>query len=306
MTTDRSLLVVTCSMPKDLEIFSVLAQSINDCADADVRHRVIVPGNSLSLFKRFETERREIVAQEDILPFRAYRLPTALRHLEVIASGFRRPMYLTSGPRIIRGWILQQILKIEMTRRAEEDVVMHVDSDVFLVRDMGARDAFSGDYPRFFRAEGETDNPMHKTWIEAAATVFGTAVPDKYQAHYVENCVVWSPQVVRDMITAIEERHGKPWFKVLTKLHSFSEYYLYGFFVDSLCSDAPLTPVSSSICHSIWNISDTTRDNIRKRVENISGDHFAMAVQSTSDLSVEQRRDMYLAARDAKRKLLQP
>lgn len=304
MTTDRSLLVVTCSMPKDLKIFSVLAQSIDDCVGADVRHRVIVPGNSLSLFKSFETAQREIVAQEDILPFRAYKLPTALRHLEAIASGFRRPMYLAPGPRIIRGWILQQILKIEMTRRAQEDAVMHVDSDVFLIREMGAQDAFSGDNPRFFRAEGETNNPMHKTWIAAAATVFGTAIPDKHQVHYVENCVVWSPQVVRNMIAAIEKNHGKPWYKVLMKLHSFSEYYLYGFFVDMLCSDVPLTPVSSSICHSMWNISDATQDNIRQCVENTPGDHFAMAVQSTSDLSVEQRRDMYLAARDAKRKRL--
>ena len=114
MSDTPAVRILTCSMAKDIEIFALLARSVDDLVAPEIRHDVVVPGADLQAFKRFETAQRQIIAQEDVLPFRTFRVPGAIQR----AVGSRRPIYVDKRLKMVRGWILQQILNIEMSRKA--------------------------------------------------------------------------------------------------------------------------------------------------------------------------------------------
>jgi len=84
-----ALILLTCSMLRDLEIFGILARSVDACAGPDVQHVVIVPRRDLAAFKRFAGPRRSFLAQEDVLPMRIRALPKALGKLAFLHDALR-------------------------------------------------------------------------------------------------------------------------------------------------------------------------------------------------------------------------
>lgn len=293
----ESLTILTCSMARDAALFALLARSVDECAAADIPHKVVVPGRDMDVFRPFANARREIIAQEDVLPFRIYKLPGALKYLAPLAPSFRRPVYVNNRLSAIRGWILQQLLKIEMSRTATQAQVLHVDSDVFFFRPMQAGDTFTNGRPRFFFADGATGNPLHGGWIEAAGRMLGITPDPAQPRHYVENCVPWASEVVRGMTQRISETHGRPWYEVLLGEETLSEYYIYGLYVDHLCGTGTLAPDPMSFCHSYWPDTDDAPMQADAHVGGLDPRHFAMAVQSTHPLSVADRVAMYEKAR---------
>jgi hypothetical protein len=166
--------LLTCSMARDLDLFALLARSVDAHVAEDIPHRVVVPSRDMAAFRPYRTARREIIAQEEVMPFRTLKIPNLPRVLSAMSPSLRRPFYLDSRLRLMRGWILQQILKIEMSRLAPEQAVMHVDSDVFIFRILAAQDVFRDGRPAFFRATGATGNPLHADWIATAAAFWAS------------------------------------------------------------------------------------------------------------------------------------
>ena len=88
MSVSPSVALLTCSMARDIGLFELLASSVDTHVDEAVPHRVVVPAADLQAFKRFASSRREIIAQEDVLPVRIWKAPAALRHLAILRAGF--------------------------------------------------------------------------------------------------------------------------------------------------------------------------------------------------------------------------
>lgn len=295
---NRSLALVTCSMARDLELFALLADSVDRHVAEEVPHRVVVPAADLPLFRRFQTPRRTVIAQEDILPVRVWKAPSALRHLAVLKLGFRRPIYLTRHLEVVRGWMLQQLLKIELTRHAEEAAVMHVDSDVAFFRPLAAEDAFDGDRIRFFRVAGLTANPMHGPWVEAAADLLGLPHED-HPAHYIENCVLWSRDVASAMAACIEAAQDRPLHRAIFATRTMSEYYVYGVFADKLETRELLAPEPVSFCNSYWPDDESAEIDFMDLKARLQPKHCAIAMQSTNAQSIESRKALYRWAEQA-------
>ncbi|MEX5730223.1 hypothetical protein Ga0609869_003576 [Rhodovulum iodosum] len=291
------LALLTCSMARDVELFALLADSVDACVDAQIRHRVVVPGADIATFRRFGSARREIIAQEDVLPMRVVKLPAALKYLAPLAGTFRRPIYLDRRLKLVRGWILQQLLKIEMARTAREAALLHVDSDVFFFRPLQAADAFTRGRPPFFRIDGVPANPAHQTWIDAAARLLGLPPGTPHARHYVENCVPWSSAVARALTDRIEAVHGQPWHRAVLGEPALSEYYLYGLFVDRLQGEAGLAPTDVSFCSSFWPGQEDAPFSLDDQLATLREGQVALAVQSTHPLSPDDRRRIYRTAR---------
>jgi hypothetical protein len=290
------ILIVTCSMRRDLPLFALLARSIDDCVASRARHRVIVPSGDIAAFAPFANARREIVAQEDVLPFRTLRLPAVPDLVVPLVPALRRPLYLDAGLRPLRGWILQQLLKIEATRRAREPVVMHVDSDVAFFRSI-PQDAVEADGRiRLFRAGDRAAPPLQPHWADVAARLLGTPDAATCGWHYVENCVVWAPPVVQAMAERIEAVCGRSWHEALRRERSFSEYSLYGLFADLVLRDAPLTPGDIGPCRSWFGHGDAPPD-LDALLGGVLPHHCAIAVQSTNAVTAEDRAAHRQAAR---------
>lgn len=280
-------------MARDIELFELLAESVDTHVDEVVPHRVVVPSADLPAFQHFASTRREIIAQEDVLPVRIWKAPAALRHLAFLRAGFRRPVYVGPGPSIVRGWMLQQLLKIGVTCRAEERAIMHVDSDVAFFRAFRPEDAFAGEKPRFFSVPSQTRNPMHRAWVKSSCDFLGAPTPESHDAHYIENCVLWSTEVTRAMVEQIERCQGKPLHRAIFTASTMSEYYLYGIFAD-LCGQMPhLHAEEVSFCNSYWPSNETDPVNFAALAAQLQPKHCAIAVQSTHQLPIEDRRALY-------------
>lgn len=275
------LVLLTCSMARDLEIFGVLAASVDACAGPDVRHVVIVPKRDLAAFRRFAGPRREIVAQEEVLPVRLWALPKALGRLAFLHDALRRPLYLTARGKVMRGWMIQQVLKIEYARQADCVAVLHVDSDVFFVRHFGAVDVLRDGRMAFFRVDEAEENPAHRRWGEAAAACLGVTLPAGWASHYIENCVPWHRDVAQGMVERIEAVHGRPYHDVLLTFPSISEYFIYGLFADLLLREPVLDPASRSVCNSFWPATPDEAFDTGRQVARMEPWHKALAVQST-------------------------
>lgn len=283
-------------MARDIGLFELLARSVDTHVDEDVPHRVVVPAADLGAFRRFASARREIIAQEDVLPVRIWKAPAALRHLAFLRAGFRRPVYIAPGPRVVRGWMLQQLLKIDMTRRAEEQAIMHVDSDVGFFRRFQAGDAFWEGRPRFFRALGKTRNPMHRPWVTSSCDFLGLSAPEEHAAHYIENCVLWSSEVTRAMVGQIEAHQQKPLHEAIFDASTMSEYYLYGVFADLCDQLGGLAPEEVSFCNSYWPDNETDPVDFSALSARLQPKHCAIAVQSTHKLALSERGAIYARA----------
>lgn len=292
----QKVALLSCSMARDLDLFALLARSVDDHVDPDITHRVVVPAAEMALFKPFASFRREIIAQEDILPVKVWKAPRVLRHLAFIKSGFRRPIYIAPGPRMVRGWMLQQLLKIEMARSASEDAVMHVDSDVSFFRTFSHDHAFKDGAIRYFRALGKTRNPWHRPWVTSSCNFLGTQPPETHDAHYIENCVLWSSDVSAKMVDHITATKGIPLHEAIFGEKTMSEYYLYGIYADLVAQAPNLHSEDVSFANSYWPDNETGPVDFTSLKARLQPKHVAMAVQSTHELTSADRDALYRRA----------
>lgn len=295
--TDAGLTLLTCSIERDRDIFAVLAKSIDENVDPSVRHVVVVPGKDVRAFAPFASPQRDIVAQEDILPIRLFQLPKQLRALSFLSSSFRRPIYLTPKLRPMRGWMIQQILKIEFARTCPTPAVMHVDSDVFFVRGLQGADAYRQGKVTFFEADSGQPMPQHRPWIDAAAACLGLSVPPTHARHYIENCVMWDRDVTRDMVARIEAQTGRFWVDALLDQPTISEYFIYGLYIDYVCGPDRVAVETQSYCNSFW--PEQGAFEIDQLLARLKPKHCAFAVQSTEGVEADARLAVYDAARRA-------
>jgi hypothetical protein len=149
---------------------------------------------------------------------------------------------------------------------------------------------------RLFRAGARDAAPIHPQWAAAAARLLGHPEAAACGWHYVENCVVWSPQVVRAMTARIEAATGRAWHDALRGEQSFSEYFLYGLFADLVMPDPPLSPGPVTPCRSLWDDAAAGVDT-GALLDGVGPLHAAIAVQSTHPLDETGRRTLWQAAR---------
>lgn len=290
------LVLLTCSMARDLDIFGVLARSVDAFAAPDVRHVVIVPRRDLATFQVHAGPRRIILAQEEILPMRLWQLPKSLGKLAFLHEALRRPLYVTARGKVMRGWMIQQILKIEFARRSPCPRVVHVDSDVFFVRPFGAADVQRDGKTLFFRVDQERLDAAHRVWGEAAAYCLGQTLPEAWSSHYIENCVPWDRDTATAMVDRIETVHGRPYHDVLLTCPTISEYFIYGLFADLRHNAPGLAPGDISLCNSFWPAAPDVPFHLEAQLAKMNPWHKALAVQSTHHFQPAARAEAYAAA----------
>ncbi|WP_336209658.1 DUF6492 family protein [Nonomuraea sp. LPB2021202275-12-8] len=237
------LAVVTPTYGPDAELFAHLHRSVLEHTSDDTVHHVIVPPSDRPLFARHEGPRCRLWTYREILPRRYLGLPgTGLW----INAGRPWPP--------LRGWVVQQAVKVAVTARLDAKVVLVADSDVVLVRQ--AR-------PEHFRRDGRVslyrvDDGVHEgmadhvTWHRAARELLGLPgaaplpLPD-----YISSLTCWDPVIVRAMQQRIAETTGRDWLDAFASYLQVSEFIVYGVFVDEVLKMSP--PVDTSICHNRWD-----------------------------------------------------
>lgn len=288
----QTVMLATCSMAADLELFAMLAASIDRYVDPSIQHVVVVPKAQLPLFTRFANTRREIITQEDVLPFRVWKAPDTLNHLRVLFSGLRRPLYIDSKLRRLRGWMLQQAIKMQLSRITQTAVIVHCDSDMYFVRSVTPKLFFPQGKPFFFSAPLNSSFEGQADWTKRACRLTGAQLNPNSHRTYIENGVVWSTSLVRDLANVMEQRGGRPLHEILLSEPTISEYFLYGVYVEATALEY-VSQQSFPICHTLWQGAVDRIHDAEKLAEEFRSSQVSVALQSTSAVTLESRRRLY-------------
>ena len=285
-----TLAVLTPSYAPDFEAFEALHRSVLRFTDPEVVHVVVVPDDDLPLFETLRSNRLVLSGYSGLLP-RSFvstawfatavaRIPRVPRGARFIAVNLRRPF----PP--LRGWLLQQIVKIGMAMRMECDTLLVIDSDVQLIRPVVEATFASPEAVRFYRNPHAITHemPRHLEWHDTARRMIGVA-PDGPPPHpdFIGSLVSWDPRVVRQCAARVEEVARRPWQTAVSREWEFSEYVLYGEYLGEFGTPRQLSfPADRTLCHSHWDPHPLDLDGARRFIESLQPDDVAMHVQSNS------------------------
>ena len=291
-----TLAVVTPSYRSDFTLFSDLHRSVLRYTSESVKHYVIVPTSDIGLFSSLAGPRCVVISEESLYP-RRYRparvvnrvlryLPGIPAHARIAAINVRHPLHP------VRGWVMQQALKLEMSRRLDADKVLLVDSDVELVRPINETNLGRGVGARLYRIAGEVDEhlPQHMEWHAVSRELLGLAPPRFPASDYVTSFCVWEPEVVRGLLMRIEHVTGRMWMDAVTRRQTFSEWTLYGVYAEHVMNLDGTALTEASLCHSYWDTVPLTAEGAAEFTSGIAPDDVAILIQSKSKTPRAVRR----------------
>lgn len=293
MSTARSIELLTLSYRGDFAVCQLLCDSMDRFVPDDVAHRLAVPRDDLTLFAPLATERRRLVAQEDLLPGWFRRAPRWVMDL----TRLRRNLYLTPFSLPVRGWIAQQIMKIAAAAASDADAVVHIDSDNAFIRPFSPAAILAEDgRVRIFRDPNPAGLAGHAAWQKAAGQLLGLPASPFYGGEYIDQLVVWRPDVVRGLIDRLETVSGRDWILTLARTPHFAEYVLYGVYADQVLGweAAGLVPQAFSLSHSMW--TDTLGEDaaaLDAFVAALEPQHLSCLLQSTLSQDIARRREIF-------------
>lgn len=284
-----NLAVITPSYRNDLGLFLDLHASVLAHTGPDALHFVIVPRQDSRLFDE-ATGPRCVIITEESLYSRHYRpvpavdramhlLPGFPPSARIAALNLKNPFYP------VRGWIMQQALKMEACRRIDADLFLILDSDVVLIREVSAARLTQEGGPRFYRRDGAVDLrlPRHVQWHEISRRLLGLPLPTPLPApDYVSSFNVWDPRVLRSLLARIERVTGRYWMDAVTAQRSFSEWTLYGVFVNEFMKDVAVRATEASLCHSYWDHRPLTAEEATEFAAATGPEDLAILIQSKS------------------------
>lgn len=233
--------IITPSYTPDKELCADLIASVQRFSQADVEHHIIVPSEDLHEFASLRGPRTHILNARSFLPRGMMRIP--------MVNGW---INLRSPWPPIRGWIAQQLVKLSAAASMSAEVVLLTDSDIVFTRPFAGSTFTRDGKPEFFRLEDGVDHdlPRHMLWHAAARRLLGLAPNSATQLpDYISWPCVWSPAVVRDMLSHISKNTGLPWETAIGRELHFSEMILYGVYVDEILKkDGPVSATSTMRC----------------------------------------------------------
>ena len=296
--------LVTVSYRGDLSLAIELCESVDRFVDAGLEHVLIVPSSDVGLFSPLATERRRIVTVESVLPASFRRVMRSFR-LEIGPLSRRfREMWLTPTG-LVRGWIMQQIVKLSSDAATTADIIVFADSDLAFVAPLTIDHLVRGDRARLYLRPGETrENAAHRAWHTAAAKLLGLPTNDYFGADYIGNPISWRRDVLAKLKARVAEVSGRRWQDALAATPALSEFILYGVFADHVLGEDANGHFHDKrdLTHASWHYDGGRNGGFDAFARNLGAEQIAVLIQSTEDLGIEDRRrliERMIAARPA-------
>jgi Family of unknown function (DUF6492) len=233
---DRS--IVTPTYLPDLRQCELLAESL-DRNTPGVPHYLIVDRRDRTAFSHLERGMRRLVESEALVGSWMRRMPG------------RKSFWLSLKAPPVRGWIVQQILKIASVDEISQRTLVFCDSDVAFLRPFGLDHLLVDG--KIGLADVEYWNDEIVRWTKVARRLLGLSPRDDGYHNHVGNMICWNREIVFALRERIEKSTGTKWQVALARTPTFSEYILYGVFVrevlgydavDHAPSSAPLVKAS--------------------------------------------------------------
>ena len=203
----------------------------------------------------------------------------------------------------VRGWILQQVLKLAAVAASEDDVVLLVDSDIEFVRPFTAETFVRDGVVRFYSKPDEIDErlPRHMIWHRVARALLGLPPAEPPYTDYISSLLAWDPAIVRRMLARVTATTGRPWTTAIAGQLHFSEWTLYGVFVDDVIG-APANSFASDdpLCLAYWDETPLDRDGAVDFLRGVRPTDVAAMISAKSRTPLAVRRAAFADHRAAR------
>lgn len=277
--------LITPSYKPDFERCRLLAESVDMCVKPNINHYILVARQDLKLFKQLESSNRIIVTVESILPWWIQKLP-------LLKNGWFSFQTLP-----IRNWLAQQIIKLEVANHVREDILIFVDSDVTFIREFDPQKFIQDEKVRLFRVElspsSLNDLSTQLKWQNSATSLLGLPpIPEANSETpfigYVGNPITWRKENVLRLHKHIEKVTGKSWIRAVAECWDFSEYMLYGIFVDHVLKDnSGHYWDSQRSCQEYWGTTPLNHEQLQQFFQEMPPEIFSIMISAKSDTPIE-------------------
>jgi hypothetical protein len=283
-TNDVALLTPTYA--RDVELCALLCESVDRHVGSFSKHYLLVPDGDVALFSRFESERRCVLPVSKLLPGWLRPLPPMVRRK-------RRQYWWSFRAMPVSGWHVQQILKIAATIALPHQRYCILDSDIVFFRNF---DLSRFEYPKPIPLLGipdkvTSDQIQHSRWVETSHRLLGLPAPTLPAADYIGHIIFWNQQATRAMVSKIETVSNLDWVEALCRTREFSEYMLYGYFVQNDATFAGEHALCSRTgCVSYWDRPRLDKAELNRLLGGAEQDDVAFSAASFSETPVQMIR----------------
>jgi hypothetical protein len=282
--------VLTPSYGPDLIAALTLHDSVLRHTGPDVIHHVVVPEEDRKRFEEHRSERLVVHSTREFIPDRyqsVYPLArrvgrwSALRRLaKVQAVDIRHPW----PP--LRGWMIQQLVKLAAPAVIDADVTVSIDSDSALIRMVGVETFISpAGQPLIHALPGGVTKDMdqHRGWLDTAGRLIGLPPVQPPWTDYITPIVAWHGDLVRALIARVSEATGrKDWREAVASLPTFSECMLYGRYVLEYLPAGTVIPVARPTSLTYWPNRPLLDNEVPGLLKAMTGRELAITIQSVS------------------------
>jgi Family of unknown function (DUF6492) len=278
-----SVAFVTPSYRLDRDRCVLLSRSLEACAPW-VEHWIVVDRGDLRLFHSLENGRTKVVAKEEVLP-------VWVRRLDTIRIGLRSNVWIQARGRPMRGWLLQQLIKLAVAQELRADVLVHADSDVVLLRPFSVSSVVdgSGRVRLYAHPDGVDEKlPEHIRWHRSAERLLGIGPADPPMPDFISSLVPWKRENAVAMLDHIQRTTGSHWLRALAAAWDVSEYTLYGRFAqDVLGTSAGQFVSSSPLCHDYYKRVPLSAPELETLLDRVGPQQIAVSLTSKAGMRPE-------------------
>ena len=229
-----------------------------------------------------------MVAKEDVLPL-------WVRRLDTVKVG-RSNAWVRVHGLPVRGWLLQQLVKLAVAEQLSADLLVYADSDVVLLRPFSVSSLVDADgRVRLYAREDYIDAglPDHVRWHRSAEKLLGIEPACLPMPDFISSLVPWKRENAVALLEHIERTTGKHWLRALASAWHVSEYTLYGRFAQDVLGTSGGQFVSSApLCSDYYKRVPLTVPELKTLLDRVGPDEIAVSITSKAGMDPEQYVDV--------------
>ena len=278
-----SIGLVTPTYWRDRDLCTLLCDSVDRYLSSYVKHYLVVADEELPLFNRFNGARRVVVPSSHLLP-------AWLRPLPRFVQRKKRRYWWSLRAAPVSGWHVQQILKIAAVSRFPEERCCILDSDVVFFRRFDLSALQRPNPAPLYSVPGAVNatEPLHPAWVRSSHHLLGLGEPAFPAADFIGHIITWDRLATRALIERIEAVTGLDWVEALCRTRDFSEYMLYGYFVQHNPRHMTEHVASSrQQCLSYWGTDALDARTVGRMLGSAGDDYVAFSAASISGTPVD-------------------
>lgn len=285
--------IVTPTYRNDFDYVKDLCSSLDEHCSVPFQHILIVPESDRSMFNVLRSPQRIVMSKEEVLRKHGFfRLPLPKRlHIPGLLDRRFKEQWYRPGVGRLSGWVVQQLIKLAAPDYTDSEVMIFVDSDVYLFRELAAENLYIDGALKLTQKPIHAGMTSHIGWHRNALELIGEKNFDGPLFNYIGQLICWRRDVLLSLQQRITEVTGEHWMLALARKRDISEYILYGLFVEAALDPQEHGHVfdPAGLTCSYW--TPEAHFKAESMAANVLPQHVALHIQSTISMSLEARKN---------------